>query len=213
MALKRISSNVKSREDNPFIGPLAKRDIVVAAGAQWPTGSGYDYVIPLGVPMAPYSGGNGKYAPIRRAQIVAALASGATQIYVDDADGFATSDVIALFTGSPSTTSILTAALTGVDYTNNVLSVAALAEAATNAVTNSYVEVEQNGYLLNPSDAVFLGENVQTKDATSGTTFDVPAVGILKGQVDINRLGPNCYDALIESQIPGVDYIPTTPGV
>ncbi len=213
MALKRISTSVKSREDSPFVGPVRKRDIIVAAGAQWPTGSGYDYVIPLGVPMAPYTGGNGKYQPVRRSYLVAALASSDTQIYVADADGFATNDIIAVFTGAASTTNCGTATITAVDYTNNILTVAPLPEAITVAVTNSYCEVEHNGYLHNHDDAVFLGENIQTKDAESGTTFDVPAVGIIAGQVDVNRLGANCYDALIESQIPDVDYIPVTPGV
>jgi hypothetical protein len=213
MALKRISTAVKSREDNPFVGPLTKRDIIVAAGAQWPTGSGYEYVIPLGVPLAPYTSGNGKYMPIRRSQLATALASSDTQIYVDNADGFATNDIIALFTGSPSTTNSLTATITAVDYANNILTVAALASNATVGITDAYVEVEHNGYLHNHADAVFLGENIQTKDALSGTTFDVPAVGFIAGQVDVTLLAGNCYDSLLETQIPGFDYIPETPGV
>jgi len=215
VALKHISTAVKSREDSPFVGPLTKRSIVVAAGAQWPTGSGYDYIIPLGVPMAPYTGGNGKYQPIRRTTLASSVASSDTQLYVADANGFATGDVIAAFTGAGATTNGFTATLTGVDYTNNILTIVALgaATALTAALTSSYIEVEHNGYLHNHDDAIFLGENIQTKDALSGSTFDVPAVGIIAGQVDINRLAPNCYDAMIESQIPGFDYIPTTPGV
>lgn len=215
MALKSVSESLKSREDNPFVGPLVKRDIVVAAGAQWPTGSGCDYVIPLGVPMAPYSGGNGQYRPIRRSYFVTAVASADTQLYVEDADGFATGDVIGAFTSPDSTTTDFTATLTAVDYTNNILGIAALGThtEATAAVTNVYVEVVENGYIADPKDAVFLGENIQTKDALSGTTYEVPAVGIIKGQVDINRLAANCYDTLMETQLPGFDYIPTTPGV
>lgn len=215
MALKRVSTSLKSREDNPFVGPLVKRDIVVAAGAQWPTGSGYDYVIPLGVPMAPYTDSNGKYKPIRRSYLVTAVASADTQLYIEDADGFATGDTIGAFTSPDSTTTDFTAELTGVDYTNNILTITALGThtESTAAVTNVYVEVVENGYIAAPKDAVFLGENVQTKDSLSGATFEVPAVGIIKGQIDINRLADNCYDTLMETQLSGFDYIPTTPGV
>lgn len=212
MALNYETRTAKAREDNPFTGPLVKRAIIVAAGAKWPTGSGDDHVIPLGVPMAPYSGGNGRYRPIRRAQIVTALASGATQIYVDSAVGFATNDVIALFTGPGSTTNILLATLTGVDYDGNRLLVAPLPANATNGVTGAYVEVNENGYLLRPDDAVFLAENVQTATDDDSATFEVPAVGYIAGQVRISDLGTNCYDALIEAQIPRFDYIPATPG-
>ncbi len=208
----RYSKDFKSREDNPFVGPLTTRAIVVAAGAKWPVGSGEDYAIPLGVPLAPVTS-NGQYKPIRRGKIVTALASADTYIYLESVKGFATNDVIALFTGSGSTTNILTATVTAVDFTNNRLTVAALGSAATNLVTNSFCEVEENGYLHNHADAVFLGENIQTGDSQESRTWEQPAVGILKGQVDINRLDSNCYDALIETQISGMDYIPTTPGV
>lgn len=208
----RYSKNFKSREDSPFVGPLTTRPIVVAAGKQWPIGELENYAIPLGVPMAPV-GTTGKYAPIRRSQIATSLASNDTYIYVDNARGFATNDIVALFTGAASTTNSGLATITAVDYALNRLTVAALPSAITVIVTDSYCEVNENGYLLAPKDAVFLGENIQTGNTTDGQTWDAPAVGIVKGQVDINRLDTNCYDALIESQISGMDYIPTTSGV
>lgn len=208
----RYSKNYKSREDNPFVGPLTKRDIVLAAGAKWPIGEGDDYAIPLGVPVAPVST-TGKYKPIRRSQLATALASSDTYIYLDSARGFATGDVVALFTGAASTTNIALATITAVDYTFNRLTVAALPAAITNAVTDSYCEVNENGYLLAPTDACFLGENVETGNTADGQTWDAPAVGIIRGQVDVNRLDTNCYDALLESQISGMDYIPKTAGV
>jgi hypothetical protein len=202
---------VKSRGENPF-RQTVEREIIVAAGAQWPTGNGSDYVIPLGVPMSPAST-NGRYKPIRRSAVQSALASGATQIELSSADGFATGDVVAAFTGSPSTTNTFTATITAVDHDTNKLTVAALPEAATNIVTGSYVEVEENGKLAGKSDCVFLGENIQTRDEVAGVSFPVPAHGFVQGQVEIDQLADNCYDALIESQIAGIDYVPTTPGV
>jgi len=210
--MHRYTKTAKAREDNPFIGPLTTRPIIVVAGALWPIGSGEDYEIPLGTPMCPVST-TGKYRPIRRSYVVTALASSDTQIYLNSVKGFATGDVLAMFTGAASTTHSITATVTGVDYTNNIITVAALAVAATNIVTNAYVEVQHNGYLLNRADAVFLGENIQTGSTADGETWDVPAMGIIKGQVDVNRLDTNCYDALIETQISGMDYIPLTSGV
>jgi len=203
-----LTNDIKSRQDNPFGGNILKRNIIVESGAQWPTGSGNDYVIPLGVPMAPV-GTSGRYKPIRRAQVVTALASGNTIIYVDDADGFAAGDVIAAFTSADSTTNIFTATITAVSQAGNYLVVAALPANATNIVTNSYVEVEENGYLLNPSDAVYLAENIQTHDDDSNTDLVVETYGYIQAQVEISELADNCYDALIPTQLPGIDFIPT----
>jgi len=81
--------------------------------------------------------------------------------------------------------------------------------------TNSWVEVIDTGYTTNNPDAVFLADSVQTRDAANADVA-VPAVGYIKGQVEIvglTRLNANFHDALTELQISGFDYIPTTPGI
>lgn len=206
----RIEYQGKARTDYPFKQPL-KRDIIIQAGAKWPTGVGSDYLLPLGIPLAP-EGTTGRYIPKARTTIVTALASSAETVYLKSTDGFSVGDVIALYTAA-ATTAVYTAPILAIDRTSNYIKIAddILNAAATNLVTNSYVAIEKVAFVT--TDQVLLGENVETADVISGTTFPAPTVGIIGGQVEIAALADNCYDGLTKANLPRFDFIPATPGV
>ena len=211
----RTASTVKSREDNPFKGQLESRDIVVEAGAVWPTGAGSNYVIPLGIPMSPATATTtGKYKPIRRSTAAGEATATETAITLTSCDGFAIGDIVNVIQADP-TTSLVTVATVGtvsaLSYTTNVLELSA----ALNLVVTAgcFVEVAENGAATNVNDCVFLAQNVQTRAADDSTEIDCPAFGYRAGQVEVTHLADNCYDALTPRQIPDFDYIPTMPGL
>lgn len=206
-----ITENIKTRQASPFRGQLQEREIVVEAGAIWPTGVGKDEVIPLGVPMSVVTAStNNRYKPIRRTTLAAAGAA-TIALTVNCADGFATGDIIEML-GSADYVAKTAATVASVDYTNEIIYLT-VANAVT-GITGDYVEVTENGYSANIGGAVFLAESVQTK--LEGSNVPMPAKAYITGQVEVaglEAISPNCYDALIEgTQISGFDYIPTAPG-
>ena len=206
-----VDEAIKTRQASPFRGQLQEREIVVEAGAIWPTGVGNDYVIPLGVPMSVVTAStNNRYKPIRRTTLAA---SGAATIAltVNCADGFATGDVIEVL-ASDDYTAVTAGTVASCDYTNEIIYLTAANTVL--GVTGDYVEVTENGYSVNIGDAVFLAESAQTR--VEDTNVPMPAKAYITGQVEVaglEAISPNCYDPLIAgTQIDGFDYIPTAPG-
>ncbi len=208
----RFDSTVKSRQENPFRGQLQMREIVIEEGSRWPTGVGSDYVIPLGVPVAPVSGGDGEYAPVPRATVSAATAAQAI-CTVQSADGFYAGMVVNLLQASP-TVDLVTIATTGtIGTVVRATGLITLTEDWGIVVSaGCFLERADVGAGTNPPDAVFLGQNVQTRIEDLSEDVMAPAVGYIAGQVEIAHLANNCYNTLTPRQIPGFDYIPATPG-
>jgi hypothetical protein len=210
-----ISTDNKSRLDNPFKGALQFREIVVGSGAVWPTGSGSDYVIPLGTPMAPLTSSASKrtYKPIRVGRIAGTATAAELDMTMDSCAGFATGDVVVVLQNGalPTLCTIsTTGTISALSYTTKVIS---LTNALGIIVTaNCVVEVKENGLGTNPHDAVYLAENVQTRDLVSGTNVEAPARGVRSGQVEVNRLATHCFDALFPRLFPLMDFIPTSAG-
>jgi hypothetical protein len=198
---------------------LDTRNIVVLAGSKWPTGATTDdpYVIPAGTPMAPVTAGTGRYKPIRQAVIVTAATAAEFVLNTGAAkgEGFDVGDVVNVMQNGAKPT-LMTVATVGtistIDYTLGVITL-------TNALgvivsAGCWIEVASNGAATNPAGAVYLLENVKTRDTDLGVSVDVPAVGVIRGQVEITKLGTNCYSsALSPKQFPLIDFIPVTPGV
>lgn len=201
----------RSRESGLFYPGARYRNIVITAGDVWPTGSGDDNVIPIGVPMAPV-GTTGRYSRIACSTLATALASDHTQCYLHCVDGFATGDVVNVLTSTYSIS--FTFEVTGVDYANNVLSMAAIATAAN---TGMYVERNVTGYGTSTTfngDCVILASNVQTDDE-DGNSIVAEAVGVTDAQVevaDLLAISNNCHNSLIELMLPRIEFIPKLPG-
>lgn len=211
----RTENTTKAQTMDPFRDPKVERRIVVEAGALWPTGDPTDDVIPIGVPMSPVSGGStGRYKPVRRSYLAAIHGTAATLVTVNETDGFAVGDFVAVYTTVSPTTNDYQATISAINRTTQVITLSTVSGATAN--TSSWIEVEENGYLLSTlGDAVFLGQNVETLDAQDNAV-SVPAKGYRGGQIDVSRLtaiSANCHDAMTELMIPDMDYVPVTPVV
>jgi len=201
----------RSRDTSPFYSGYRLRNIVITSGEPYPVGDGDDYVLPIGVPMAPV-GTTGRYGRIACSTLATALASNDTQCYLNCVDGFATGDVVNVLSSTYAVA--FTFAVTGVDYDNNILSMAAIASAAN---TGMYVERAETGYGTGGTfddDCVILACNVQTRDEDDNDVV-AEAIGVSDGQVeiaDLTSFSPNFHNDLIELMLPRIEFIPQTPG-
>lgn len=204
----------KARLDNP-IRVERSRNIAVYPGAKWMTGSGDDYVIPLGTPMAPLTAGTGLYKPIRRTVVNTAATAGESILNAKAgaADGFEVGDVVIVLQNGAKPT-LMTVSTTGtistIDYTTGVITLTNSLGLVVSA--GCFFEVAENGAATMTRDCVFLGENIKTRDTDLGVNLTVLAVGYQAGQVEVVKMDTNCYDALTPAQFPDFDFIPEYSG-
>lgn len=209
----------KARSDDPFNVPVdGKRDIIVLAGCKYPTGASTDdpYLIPLGTPMAPVTAGTGAYKPIRRGDVVTAATAGESILNMGagGAVGFDVGDVVNVLQKGAAIALMTVATVGTISTINYSTGVITLTKGLGVVVSvGCFVEVAENGAATNPNSAVFLGQNVKTRDTEIGTNVTVQAVGYIKGQVEVLKLADHTYDALTPKQIPNFDFIPATPGI
>jgi len=205
----------KARLDNPFKVERS-RNIAIYPGVKWPCGdSSDDYVIPLGTPMAPITAGTGLYKPIRRAVMNTAATAGESILNAKagEADGFAVGDVVIVLQNGAKP-SLMTVSTTGtistIAYATGVITLTESLGLVVSA--GCYFEVAENGAATMTRDCVFLGENVKTYDSELGVSLTPLAVGYIAGQVEVVKMGTNCYDALTPAQFPDFDFIPEYAG-
>lgn len=207
---------------SPFKQVDMVRDIIVSGDAYNPldNDSPETYTILAGTPMAPKDTTTGKYMPIRRT-LLTAITENAVTLTVANTEPFRAGDVVLLYT-----------ALNKTADSRTVSSVASATSIILTAVatvaTNDRLEVGVNGAHGNTTaaltdstmylqDAVLLLNDVCVYHASDGTTFDTPAVGVIRGQIAAHKvvsLGPGtaAFDTDLEYQVPGIDFVPLTAG-
>jgi len=218
----RNSKAVKSSIGGVFESVEEYRNIIVSGSSFDPldvTATGR-FVIPAGTPMAPIVS-TGKYMPIRRSRATSAV-SNDTTVTVDCVKPFLGQEGAGvLFYASNAATATLRTISTVTQATNVIV----LTAAAT-VVDDDYFEVALNGAHGNVEtatptqipDAVILAEAIEVVFA-DGTTFDVPAVGVIKGAIareNVNGPGVGAlgatFDVILKNQLPNISFLPVSAG-
>lgn len=215
----RVENSIKGAVGGVFESILEERPIVVDGNSLDPLDRGATdkYIIPAGTPMCPIAA-TAKYKPIRRTR-AAATVNNATTLTVDCADPFVVGDGILFYTSLAATAELRT--ISAIDYDHNVLTL----DAKATVVDNDYVEVALNGAHGNSEtaaatqipDAVILKETIEVY--RDGETFDVPAVGVIKGAISRHNVnGPGVgasgatFDLILKDQLPDISFLPVNPG-
>lgn len=214
------SSSLKGTRRCPFKQVDMVRDLIVSGAAYDPGDNSRPgtYTIPAGTPVAPVSGGH--YLPVRRTRI-ATGSNNAKTLAVQSSVPFRAGDAVALYSAISGTADFRT-----VDsITSGTTTEIVLTDVATVAAGDR-IEVRANGAHGNTTaavsteqlklqDAVLLLNDVCVYHASDGSTFDTPAVGVVRGQIavsDVNGPGTTSFDTDLEYQVPGLDFVPLTPG-
>jgi hypothetical protein len=209
------STSLKGSMRCPFKQVDMVRDIIVSGGAYDPldNDSPETYTIPAGTPMLPLS--TGLYKPWRKA--IATVAENSKTVEVSSTEALRAGDLVALWTSLTGTADHRT-----IDSVPNATTVVLTAVATTAA--GDTIEVRENGahdgttaaltYTTMPTDVVLTMGDVCVYHLTDGSTFDTPAVGVLRGQIAVSDVnGPeSTFDETLRVIAPGVDFIALTPG-
>lgn len=209
------SSTLKGSQRSPFKQIDMVKDIIVSGAAYDPldNGSPETYTIPAGTPMAPLS--TGKYMPWRA--VTCAGANNSKTQAVTSVEGLRAGDLVALWSALSGTADHRTIESV-TDPTTVVLTAVATVTAG------DHMEVRDNGahdgttaaltFLTMPTDFVLLQNDVCVYHASDGSTFDTPAVGVIKGQIGVGDVnGPHtAFDSVLRDVLPGVDFVALTPG-
>lgn len=211
----RASKTIKGDLGGIFEQIDEPRNIMIDGASLDPldVGATDKYIIPAGTPLCPVVA-SGKYKPIRRTKATAAV-SNDTALTVANAKPFAVGDAIYFYASLAATATLATVA--AVDTSTNVITLS-----ANHTVADAeYVEVKENGAhsaatTANPTqipDAVILAETVEVY--REGATFDVPAVGVIRGVItraNVNGPGTAAFDQLLKSQLPNISFLPVNAG-
>jgi hypothetical protein len=209
------STSLKQSLRSPFKQVDMVRDIIVSGGAYDPldSTSPTTYTIPAGTPVLPLS--TGLYKPWRTA--ICTVAENSKTVEVGSSVALRAGDLVALWTSLTGTADHRT-----IDTVPNATTVVLTAVATTAA--GDTMEARENGahdgttaaltYTTMPTDVALLLNDVCVYHASDGSTFDTPAVGVLRGQIAVSDVnGPqSAFDETLREIAPGIDFIALTPG-
>jgi hypothetical protein len=209
------TSTLKGSGRSPFKQIDAVRDYIVSGDAYDPldNDSPETYTIPAGTPMAPLS--TGKLMPWRAATCAGADNS-KTQA-VASTESFRAGDLVSIWT-----------ALSGTADHRTIESVTApttiVLTAVATVTAGDTMEVRGNGahdgttaaltFLTMPTDFCLLQNDVCVYHASDGSTFDTPAVGVVRGQIRTGLVnGPGtAFNDTLRLVLPGIEFDSVTPG-
>jgi hypothetical protein len=204
-----ISATVlKTGARKPFSVALIKRRIVVDSSSLDPmdTDANNQYIIPAGTPMAPVTGNDGRYMPIKRATVVSCTWDNPnTEIVVDDASPFKDGDVVRQWDADDAYADNAVGTLADVDLTTNTLSIVG-------DVTGDIAEDDLIGVAYNTADVVLLEQDAAVRDQDLNLVH-VPASGVTCGQIrcaDVNM--PSGADPVLYRDMLLMDFVPGEPG-
>lgn len=209
------TSTLKGSVRSPFKQVDMVRDIIVSGSAYDPLDNDTPetYTIPAGTPMAPLS--TGKFMPLR--MVTCAGADNSKTQAVTSTEGFRAGDLVSFWKALSGTADHRT-----IDTVTAPTTIVLTAVATVTA--GDHMEVQGNGahdgttaaltYLTMPTDFVLLQNDVCVYHASDGSTFDTPAVGVVKGQIAVSDVnGPHTtFDPVLRQVLPGIDFVPLTPG-